>query len=362
MIIVTRIGVTDDEVDQIRERVEAAGLRTHISRGETHTIIGCIGEEERLHRVPLLTLPGVESVHPVMKPFKLASREFSAGPSRVAMGDTEVGGDEITVIAGPCSVEGDEMLRATARAVAAVGARGLRGGAFKPRTSPYAFNGMGSRGLEILAQARAESGLPIVTEVMDTRHVEEVAGHADVLQIGARNMQNFALLTEVGRLHRPVLLKRGMSSTIRDLLLAAEYVMKQGNMNVILCERGIRTFETATRNTFDLAAIPVLKRETHLPVVADPSHAGGRRDLVAPLSFAAIAAGADGLIVEVHPAPDEALSDGDQSLDFAEFAEFMERLRPFAKAVGRRLAASVEEGPAVAEPRQMVMTSATESP
>jgi len=343
MIIVTKIGVTEDEVDQIRERVESAGLRTHISRGETHTIIGCIGEEDRLRRVPLLSLPGVESVHPVMKPFKLASREFSAGPSRVPMGEVEVGGNELVVIAGPCSVEGDEMLRSTAKSVAAAGARGLRGGAFKPRTSPYAFNGMGTQGLEILARARAESGLPIVTEVMDTRHVEEVAGHADVLQVGARNMQNFALLTEVGRVHRPVLLKRGMSSTIRDLLLAAEYVMKQGNMQVILCERGIRTFETATRNTFDLAAIPVLKRETHLPVIADPSHAGGRRDLVAPLAFAAIAAGADGLMVEVHPTPDEALSDGDQSLDFQAFSEFMNRLRPFAAAAERTLAGGLAD-------------------
>ncbi len=339
MIIVTRIGVTQDEVDQIRERVEAMGLRTHISHGDTHTIIGCIGDEERLEHVPLLSLPGVKDVHPVMKPFKLAAREFAAAASRVPLGDVAVGGEELVVIAGPCSVEGDAMLRETAGSVRASGARALRGGAFKPRTSPYSFDGMGSRGLEILAQVRAESGLPIVTEVMDTRQVEEVAGHADMLQIGARNMQNFALLTEVGRVHRPVLLKRGMSSTIRDLLLAAEYVMKQGNMNVVLCERGIRTFETATRNTFDLAAIPVLKRETHLPVIADPSHAGGRRELVAPLSFAAIAAGADGLMVEVHPRPAEALSDGDQSLDLDEFQSFMEQLRPFADAAQRRMPA-----------------------
>jgi 3-deoxy-7-phosphoheptulonate synthase len=243
------------------------------------------------------------------------------------------------VIAGPCSVEGRDMLLRTARAVRQHGARALRGGAFKPRTSPYSFRGLGEQGLEMLAQVRAETGLPIVTEVMDTRQVDLVASYADMLQIGARNMQNYNLLTEVGRLRRPILLKRGMSATIEDLLLAAEYVMSQGNPNVVLCERGIRTFGTATRNTFDLAAIPVLKRETHLPVIADPSHAGGRRDLVAPLSYAAVAAGADGLIIEVHPEPETATSDGDQSLDFDEFAGLMQALRPFVAAAGRTVAA-----------------------
>lgn len=335
MIIVTRPGVTPDEIDQIRERVEGLGMRTHISRGETHTIIGCIGDEERLQHLPLLSMPGVAAVHRVTKPFKLASREFSVGTTEIALGDTQVGGNELLVVAGPCSVEGREMLGTTAAAVKAAGANALRGGAFKPRTSPYSFSGFGEEALEWLMQVREEVGTPIVTEVMDTRKVEFVAGYADVLQIGARNMQNYALLTEVGRLHRPVLLKRGMSATIRDLLLAAEYVMKQGNMNVILCERGIRTFETATRNTFDLAAIPVLKSETHLPVIADPSHAGGRRDLVAPLSYAAIAAGADGIMVEVHPDPSSATSDGDQSLDFGEFESLMDGLRPFAAAAGR---------------------------
>lgn len=337
MIIVTRIGISDDEVDHIRERVEALGLRTHVSRGETRTIIGCIGDEERLEHVPLLSIPGVEDVHPVMKPFKLAAREFAAGPSTISLGDAQLGADELVVIAGPCSVEGREMLLETAHEVRSQGGRALRGGAFKPRTSPYSFRGLGVEGLELLAEARRQSGLPVVTEVMDTRQVEEVAGHADVLQIGARNMQNFALLSEVGRVHRPVLLKRGMSSTIKDLLLAAEYVMKQGNMDVILCERGIRTFETATRNTFDLSAIPVLKQETHLPVIADPSHAGGVRALVAPLAFAAVAAGADGLMVEIHPRPEEALSDGDQSLDFTDFRSFMQRLRVFAEAADRHL-------------------------
>lgn len=350
MIIVTRPNVTDEEVDQIRERVEALGLRTHISRGQNRIVIGCIGEEDRLERLPLLAIPGVEAVHPVQRPYKLAAREFAAGPTRIPMGEFELGGSSLMVIAGPCSVEGEHMLLDTARSVRASGARALRGGAFKPRTSPYSFRGMEQEGLEILSRARAESGLPVVTEVMDTRQVEVVAGHADVLQIGARSMQNFALLTEVGRVHRPVLLKRGMSATVKDLLLAAEYVMKQGNMNVILCERGIRTFETATRNTFDVAAIPVLKKQTHLPVIADPSHAGGRRDLIGPLSFAAVAAGADGLMVEVHPHPDEAWSDGDQSLDLDQFRSFMNDLRPFVEAAGRSLPSQTPAPAADSEP------------
>jgi 3-deoxy-7-phosphoheptulonate synthase len=339
MIIVTKKGVTQEQLDHIRERIEALGLRTHLSQGESRTIIGCIGDEEALQGVPLLSIPGVETVHPVMKPYKLAAREFSADPSTVALGPSIIGGTELLTVAGPCSVEGEEMLRITAEAVKRAGARALRGGAFKPRTSPYSFQGMGMRGLEILAQVRAETGLPVVTEVMDTRQVEDVAGFADALQVGARNMQNFALLSELGRVHRPVVLKRGPSATVKELLLAAEYVMKQGNPNVILCERGIRTFETATRNTFDISAIPVLKRETHLPVLADPSHGGGRADLVAPLAFAAVAAGADGLIIEVHPEPEVAMSDGDQSLDFKTFNTLMRNLRAFAVAAGRTLPA-----------------------
>ncbi|MYK69795.1 MAG: 3-deoxy-7-phosphoheptulonate synthase, partial [Gammaproteobacteria bacterium] len=318
--------------------VESLGLRTHVSRGETLTVVGCSGDEERLQHVPLLSIPGVVAAHPVMKPYKLASREFAADPTRIPLGDVEVGGRGVVVVAGPCSVEGGDMLRETAARVRAAGAHGIRGGAFKPRSSPYSFQGMGQPGLELLVDVRDAHGLPVVTEVMDTRQVELVAGYADVLQIGTRNMQNFNLLTEVGRVQRPVLLKRGMSATIKDLLMSAEYIMQQGNSQVILCERGIRTFETATRNTFDLAAIPVLKRETHLPVIADPSHAGGRRDLVTPLAFAAIAAGADGLLVEVHPDPESAWSDGDQSLDFGEFERMMERLAPFAEAAGRKLA------------------------
>lgn len=340
MIIVTRPGVTDAELDHIRERVEVLGMRTHMSRGEQRTIVGCIGDESLLHEVALLRLPGVESVTPILKPYKLAAREFVGRQSTVRAGDGDrglIGGRELAIIAGPCSVEGEAMLRATAHGVKAAGAGLLRGGAYKPRTSPYAFQGMGEDGLKLLSDVRAETGMPVVTEVMDTRHVELIAQHADVLQIGARNMQNFALLSEVGRVQRPVLLKRGLSATVRELLMAAEYVMAQGNRDVILCERGIRTFETATRNTFDVAAIPVLKAETHLPVIVDPSHAAGRADLVAPLAFAAIAAGADGLIIEVHPCPEEALSDGDQSLSIDAFADLMLRLRPFAEAAGRTL-------------------------
>ena len=344
MIIITRPGVTDEELDHIRERIESLGPRTHLIRGEHRTVVLCIGEPSDLANVPMLSIPGVEAVRAVMKPYKLASREGHEESTEVSLGGGTIGGKAISVIAGPCSVEGLEMLQETARHIKGAGATALRGGAFKPRSSPYAFDGLGEEGLKMLADVRAETGLPVVTEVMDTRQVDLVAEYADVLQIGARNMQNFSLLTEVGRLHRPILLKRGMSAKISDLLLAAEYVMKQGNMNVILCERGIRTFEVATRNTFDLAAIPVLKKETHLPVVADPSHAGGRRDLVPALSYAAIAAGADGLIVEVHPNPEMAVSDGDQSLLFEEFDSLMAGLAPFAVAAGRTLAVAPGAG------------------
>jgi len=345
MIIVTRPNITDSELDHIRERVEAAGLRTHISRGEVRTIVGCIGDERLLAEVPLRSLAGVESVTPVLKPYKLASREFSVDRSVVRVGadlgaDTEAhfGGEAVSIIAGPCSVENAEMLRESARTVRAAGAVAMRGGAFKPRTSPYSFQGLGRQGLEMLADVRAEYGLPVVTEVLDVRHIDMIAEHADMMQVGARNMQNFALLAELGRVKRPVLLKRGLSATVEELLMAAEYVMANGNRDVVLCERGIRTYERATRNTLDVSAIPVLKRETHLPVIVDPSHAGGTADLVAPLSFAAIAAGADGLIVEVHPDPACALSDGDQSLAPESFASLMSRLVPFVHAAGRTLA------------------------
>ncbi len=338
MIIVAEKGIAPDQLDRIRERVEALGLRTHISVGESRTIIGCIGDEARLSHVALLSIPGVDSVHPVMRPYKLAARDFAADPTtKIPVGNRMFGGRACLVAAGPCSVEGADMMAETGRAVARQGAALLRGGAFKPRTSPYSFDGLKEEGLRILREVREETGLPVVSEVLDPRHAELVAGYVDMLQIGTRNMQNFALLREVGQLHRPVLLKRGMSATLKDLLLAAEYVMSRGNMQVVLCERGIRTFGGETRNTFDLAAIPWLKMETHLPVIADPSHAGGRRDLVAPLSFAAVAAGADGLIVEVHPDPESAMSDGDQSLTFTGFEALMRDLQVFVEAAGRSL-------------------------
>jgi 3-deoxy-7-phosphoheptulonate synthase len=348
MIIITRANVTDAEIDHIRERIESVGMRTHLSRGEQRTIIGCIGDESVLQGVALRSLPGVESVTPILKPYKMASREFTADRTVVRVGGRDAnasfGGPGITVIAGPCSVENREMLLTTANAVRDAGATVLRGGAFKPRTSPYAFQGLGAQALELLTEVRSLTGLPVVTEVMDTRQVDLVAEHADMLQVGARNMQNFALLAELGRVQRPILLKRGLSATIKELLMAAEYIMANGNHDVVLCERGIRTYETATRNTLDIAAIPVLKRETHLPVIVDPSHAGGDASLVAPLAFAAIAAGADGLIVEVHPDPERALSDGDQSLPPAAFARMMEQLDAFAIAAGRPAMRSVLAG------------------
>ncbi|MEP6730441.1 MAG: 3-deoxy-7-phosphoheptulonate synthase [bacterium] len=339
MIIITRPNITDDELDHLRERIEAAGLHTHLSRGEHRTIIGCIGDETRLAELPLRSIPGVESVMAVLKPYKLASREFVVNRTVVRVGDdASIGGGQLTVIAGPCSVENRAMLNETAAGVRAAGATILRGGAFKPRSSPYSFQGLGREALKLLAEARAEHGLPVVTEVLDTRDVDLVAEHSDMLQVGARNMQNYALLAELGRVQRPVLLKRGLSGTISELLMSAEYIMAHGNHNVVLCERGIRTFERATRNTLDVSAIPVLQRETHLPVIVDPSHAGGDAALVAPLAFAAIAAGADGLIIEVHPNPENALSDGDQSLDIAAFIALMQRVPAFAAAAGKSLA------------------------
>lgn len=347
MVIITNPGITQDQLDHIREQVEARGMRTRITRGERQTIVGCIGDDDVLREMALHRLPGVQAVIPVMKPYKLASLQFSACKTEVRVGDAAdqvIGGETIAVIAGPCSVENRDMLRDTATGVRDAGAIMLRGGAFKPRTSPYSFQGLGRAALEMLAEVRAETGLPIVTEVMDTRHVEMVAEHADMLQVGARNMQNFALLAEVGRLQRPVLLKRGLSATVEELLMAAEYIMANDGRDVVLCERGIRTFENVARNTLDITAIPVLKRETHLPVIVDPSHASGSADLVAPLAFAAVAAGADGLIVEVHPSPETALSDGDQSLTLDAFADLMRRLAPFAEAAGRSLSDQTTTG------------------
>lgn len=335
MIIVLRPHVTEEEIALVVEHVRELGLTPHVSRGVTRTIIGCIGDEDRLREVPMMSFPAVESVLAVEKPYKLAAREFAAGDTLVHLGQAAIGDGAVHVIAGPCSVEGPEMLRQTAESVKAAGAIGLRGGAFKPRTSPYSFHGLGLDALDMLADVRAATGLPVITETLDTRHVAAVAAKVDCVQVGARNMQNFALLNEVGSCGKPVLLKRGMSATLEDLLLAAEYILARGNTQVMLCERGIRTFDRTLRNTLDINAVPYLKRETHLPVLVDPSHACGRRDLVPALALAAVAAGADGLVIEVHPDPDHALSDGDQSMPLDGFAELMERVREVAQALGR---------------------------
>jgi 3-deoxy-7-phosphoheptulonate synthase len=342
MIIVMRPGATAAQVDGVREQVEASGGRSYPARDGTRTVLGCLGDADALTEHGVGALPGVESVTRWGTPYRLASRRLAppGGRTVVRIGDgpgASVGGPALLVIAGPCSVEGREMLLETACGVGRAGATALRGGAFKPRTSPYTFQGLGLDALRWLAEVRRETGLPVVTEVLDPRQVELVAEHVDVLQVGARSMQNFPLLAEVGRVRRPVLLKRGMSATVTELLLAAEYVLARGNSDVILCERGIRTFEPTTRNTLDIAAIPVLRGESHLPVIVDPSHAGGRADLVAPLAYAAIAAGADGIMVEVHPRPATARSDGEQSLSLAGFAELMHGLVPFAAAAGRTL-------------------------
>ncbi|NCC51132.1 MAG: 3-deoxy-7-phosphoheptulonate synthase [Spartobacteria bacterium] len=342
MIIVLKKDVTDQQVTHITEKIEAWGLKAHISRGTDRSIVGVIGDEDKVRLKPLEAFPGVERVMAVMKPYKLASAEFHAQPTLIpipAAGDGEraltIGGKEIVIMAGPCAVETREMLIDLAWALKEAGAHFMRAGAFKPRTSPYAFQGMGVKGLQYLAEVRSTVGLPIVTEVMDTRDVEMVAEFADIMQIGARNMQNFNLLKAVGRTQTPVMIKRGLSSTIQELLMSAEYVMSQGNHKVIYCERGIRTFEPMTRNTLDLSAVPLLKRESHLPVVVDPSHGTGKRDLVVPMAKAAVAAGADGIMVEVHPNPEEAFSDGPQSLLPVAFADMVKQLRRVAEAVDR---------------------------
>jgi 3-deoxy-7-phosphoheptulonate synthase len=345
MIVVMRSGFAQVELDGVLGHIERAGLRPHLSRGEEHAIVGVVGVPitDQLQEA-LEALPGVEQVMRVTKRYKLASRDFHPEPTRVRIGGVTIGGEEVPVIAGPCSVESEEGFLSTADALRERGATLLRGGAFKPRTSPYEFRGLGERGLEIMAKARERTGLPIVTEVMAPADVPLVAAYADVLQIGARNTQNYLLLEAVGAAGKPVLLKRGMAVTIEEWLLAAEYVMASGSADVMLCERGIRTFETATRNTLDLSAVPVVKRLSHLPIVIDPSHGTGKADLVPAMALAAVAAGADALMIEVHPSPDHALSDGAQSLDFARFADLMPRLDAVAGAIGRRLARPVPAG------------------
>jgi len=337
MIIVLKPHATEAEVAQVIRKIESFGLAAHISKGTERTIIGAIGDERVLQEGQLEAFPFVEKVLPVLKPYKLASREFRPEGSVVNVDGVLVGGRRVVVMAGPCAVEGREGLLETARSVKAAGGHILRGGAYKPRTSPYTFQGLGEEGLKYLAEAKRETGLPIVTELMDTREASVVYEYADLVQIGARNMQNFKLLKEVGSRQKPVLLKRGMSSTVKELLLAAEYIMSEGNYDVILCERGIRTFEDATRNTLDLSIVPLIKQLSHLPVIVDPSHATGKWDLVPPMALAAVAAGADGIMVEVHPRPEEALSDGPQALLPSTFAKLMHDLGTLASAVGRTL-------------------------
>jgi 3-deoxy-7-phosphoheptulonate synthase len=336
MIVVMKVGSSDKEIAGVIKRIESAKLKTHVSQGVERTIIGVVGQIFPELEDMLEILPGVDEVIRVSKPYKLSSREFHPLDTTVKVGGVTIGGEEIVVMAGPCAVESEQQLLETARAVKAAGATILRGGAFKPSTSPYQFRGLGEEGLKILAQVRKEVGLPVVTEVMSLNEVEMVARYADILQIGARNMQNFNLLEEVGKTGKPVMLKRGLSATIQEWLLAAEYILTQGDEQLMLCERGIRTFETYTRNTMDISVIPIIEKVSHLPIIADPSHGTGKWYLVIPMALAAVAAGADGIMVEVHPNPDLALKDGAQSLTFANFSQLMSQLKFVAEAIGRR--------------------------
>ena len=339
MIIVMKAGAAKKDRDEVLKRIKALGYRPHVIHGSTRDVIGAIGDErgkEVLQKVE--SMHGVENVVPILEPYKLASKEVKKEVSVVPINENlAIGGDRLIVMAGPCSVESEQQIIESAEAVKKAGAQMLRGGAYKPRTSPYSFQGMEEEGLKLLAKARELTGLPFVTEVVNPETAELVAEYSDMLQVGARNAQNFALLKKVGQLKRPVLLKRGMSMTIQEFLMSAEYIMSEGNQSVILCERGIRTFETATRNTLDLSAIPVLKGKTHLPVVIDPSHGTGNHHYVAPMCYAAVAAGADGLMVEVHPDPENASSDGPQSLKPEKFANIMKKLKLFAEVAGKTL-------------------------
>jgi 3-deoxy-7-phosphoheptulonate synthase len=336
MMIVMKEGATEEQIAHVVERIEEVGCSAHLSRGELLTVIGAIGERERVAALGLEGAPGVDHLVPILKPYKLASAQFKKGERTVVEVDgRRLGGEHFALIAGPCTVESREQLLETARVVADGGAAMLRGGAYKPRTSPYSFQGLGVEGLRLLQEAKEETGLPIVTELMDVRDLGDVIEVADVIQVGARNMQNYTLLTEAGRSGKPVLLKRGLSSTLDDLLMASEYVLKEGNPDVVLCERGIRTFETAYRFTLDLLAVPALRELTHLPVVIDPSHAPGRRDWVPSMSLAAAAAGADGIIVEVHSDPEHAICDGPQALPTDGFAEYADQVRRVAEVAGK---------------------------
>ncbi|MDV2502707.1 MAG: 3-deoxy-7-phosphoheptulonate synthase [bacterium] len=335
MIIIMKPDATEEHLQSLTERLESLGIKVHISKGVDRTVVGAIGDTTILREEPIEVFPGVEMVQPIMQPFKLAGREVHPENTVIEVGPITIGGERIHVMAGPCSVEGREVLLETARECQAAGATILRGGAFKPRTSPYSFQGLGEEGLKFLAEAREATGMLIITECMDARDADLIYRYTDIIQIGARSMHNFTLLKEVGALDKPVMLKRGMSATIKDLLMSAEYILAQGNHRVMLCERGIRTFETATRNTLDLSAVPVIKALSHLPVVVDPSHGVGVWDYVAPMAKGAVAVGADVLMIEVHPRPEEAKSDGPQALVPSRFKDLMNELRAIAQAVGR---------------------------
>ena len=338
MIIVMKRGATEDEIQGAVARINELGYKEHLIRGVERTVIGAVGDERGKYMLEsLVTLAGVESVTPILKPYKLASRESRPEPTTISVDGVVFGGERLVVIGGPCSVESREQIIGSAMAVKAAGGHILRGGAYKPRTSPYSFQGMAEEGLKLLAEAREKTGLPVQTEVMDSSEADLIGAYADILQVGARNVQNFSLLKKVGQMKKPVFLKRGMSTSLEELLMSAEYILSQGNPDIILCERGIRTFENATRNTLDLTAVPLLKELTHLPVVVDPSHATGIWRLVLPMAKAAVAAGADGLMIEVHPKPSAAFSDGAQSLKPKVFDQLMRDLIPFANAAGRSL-------------------------
>ena len=339
MIIVMASDATDREIQAVEDKIVNSGYRPHEIVGVERKVIGAVGDDSRKDQLMEMIecMPGVENVLPILKPYKLASKQVKPEPSVIQVCEASVGGEKIAVMAGPCSVESKEQICSTAKLVKEAGANFMRGGAYKPRTSPYSFQGMEEEGLILLAEARKETGLPIVTEVMNPREVDLVAKYADVMQVGARNVQNFSLLKELGKLKKPILLKRGMMTTIKEFLMSAEYILSEGNSDVILCERGIRTFETATRNTLDLSCIPVIKKESHLPIIIDPSHGTGHWDLVESMSRAAIAAGADGLMIEVHPDPENAYSDGPQSLKPEKFSRLMVTLRPLIELMGRTL-------------------------
>ena len=342
VIIILKSGVTDQQIVHVIERVEQLGLRAHLSRGTYRTIVGILGDEDKLRAEPLRAIPGVADVIPVLPPFKLASHEAHPQPSVIDVAGVKIGGDHLALIAGPCAVETAERMDSIAASITSAGANILRGGAFKPRSSPYSFQGLGEEGLKILRETGDKYGVPVVSEVMDPRRVELVDQYADMFQIGARNMQNFVLLSEVGRTNKPVLLKRGMSATVDELLMSAEYILSQGNPNVVLCERGVKGFDPAMRNLFDVAAVPACKGLSHLPIIVDPSHATGRPDLIPPCALAGVAAGADGVHVEVHDCPEQAKSDGPQSLLPDQYAELLEQIRRLAELFGKSISPAQE--------------------